>query len=140
LDIDKNSQEGSTIFAANLKSSSVFPTASNTSLLVAIWPGLEGHNESMKDWFRPTLTIWINVLTDDTDDNDGEAWEKLTNTLAVPGDEENTVASLLWCKQNGIAAETNGMDRYMYVTFVILVYFLRESSTDAAIALIRISA
>ncbi|KAI9703104.1 MAG: hypothetical protein M1820_005976 [Bogoriella megaspora] len=68
-------------------------------LLYAAWRRLETPEADHKELLRPAMTTAINMLTDNTSENDEEGWGRLLLILSASGDLDNAIAASFYKRQ-----------------------------------------
>lgn len=70
-----------------------------STLVLAVWERIEKREDVAKKLIQPAIAVAIDMLTDDNDENDLQAWDRLSDALAAFGDVPNATAALFFAKQ-----------------------------------------
>jgi len=79
-----------------------------STLVLAVWERTEKREDVARKLIQPTIAVAIDMLTDDTDKNDMQAWVSLSCALAASGDVLNAIAALFFAKQFKEMVERRG--------------------------------
>jgi hypothetical protein len=69
------------------------------TLILAVWKRTEKHDDAAKKLLRPTIAAAIGMLADENDENDLQAWSRLSSALAASGDILNATAAAFFARQ-----------------------------------------
>jgi hypothetical protein len=84
----------------------------DATIILASWERCENRVDAAKKLLQPAFAVAIDMLTDDTDENDEDGWSKLIAVLLAIGDTVNGVAALSFYEQLNVAQETIGQSDY----------------------------
>jgi hypothetical protein len=70
-----------------------------STLVLAVWERTEKREDVAKKLIQPAIAVAIDMLTDDNDENDLQAWSRLSCALAASGDVLNATAAAFFAKQ-----------------------------------------
>jgi hypothetical protein len=90
---EEQAQLFSSRLSAFVQENSITPTGDNISLTVAVWHRVENRVADAQVFLRPCISLAIDMLTDGTEDNDADAWFRLSDALSVSGDRDNALAA-----------------------------------------------
>src|SRR5579871_6775101 len=76
-----------------------FSNSRQSTLVLAVWERTEKREDVAKSLIRPAIDVAIDMLTDDNDENDLQAWSGLSQALTASGDVLNATAALFYTKQ-----------------------------------------
>lgn len=79
-----------------------------STLILAVWERTEKHEDVARKLIQSAIAVAIDMLTDDTDKNDFQAWKYLSCALAASGDVLNAIAALFFAKQFREMVERRG--------------------------------
>jgi hypothetical protein len=70
-----------------------------STMVLAVWERTEKREDVVKKLIQPAIAVAIDMLTDDNDENDLQAWDRLSCALAASGDALNATAAAFFAKQ-----------------------------------------
>jgi hypothetical protein len=70
-----------------------------STLILAVWERTEKREDVAKKLIQPVIAVAIDMLTDGNDENDLQAWDRLSCALAASGDALNATAAIFFVKQ-----------------------------------------
>ena len=71
----------------------------DSTLVFAVCERIKGRISVSTDILRPAIFVAIDMLTDETDENDKEGWDRIANALTAAGDVPNAIAALRYGRQ-----------------------------------------
>jgi hypothetical protein len=105
---------GADYFASRLSDIVHRGNSSNNSrqstLVLAVWERTEKREGVAKKLIRPAIAVAIDMLTDDNDENDLQAWNRLSCALVASGDVLNAAATVFFARQfKGMVERREGL-------------------------------
>jgi tetratricopeptide (TPR) repeat protein len=78
------------------------------AVILGVWHRINGRTEAARACIRGSVMLGVDLLTDDTDENDVEGWSTLGIGLLAAGDNQNALMVVLYCKQLGMNSAATG--------------------------------